>query len=247
MRRWKWAVFRRVRPPPEGFPMSHRDSALAALLAVCTAFLFFVPEAAFGQNQNALARDGLCITVPSPITSEKVTDIRNRIQAARTDANRRPSVIVFDFNPNEKDSHTSEFGGAFDLTDLIAGVSDVTTVAFVHGNLTGHAVWPALACTELVMSPAAKIGEIVPTGGSLPEVKADAILALGSQRRSGLRAVVRKMYNPDVVILEGKDKAGGVVYIDQAEKGEFEKKGGTVTNTKPVVPGGRVELYTADL
>jgi membrane-bound ClpP family serine protease len=98
------------------------------------------------------------------------------------------------------------------------------------------------------MSSGAKIGEIVPSGSPpLPAEKAKYLLTLVKNRRLGLEAVVRKMFDPAVVVLEGKDRVGGIVYIDQAERDAFEKAGGVVTNTKPVVPGGRVELYTAEL
>jgi membrane-bound ClpP family serine protease len=224
--------------------MSHRGPALAR--AFWAALLILTSGRAVAQN--AVARDGLYVAVPSPITPEKAIEIKNRIETARKDPTLAPAKIVFDFNPTDQDAHTADFGSVYGLTEYIAGISDVTTVAFVHGKVTGHAVWPALACTELVMSRSAKIGEIVvPDGPPLDDDKANLYLKMVSQRRPGQEAVIRKMFNPSVVILEGKDKAGGIVYIDQAKVDDFKKAGGVVTNTKPVVPGGRVELYSAEL
>jgi membrane-bound ClpP family serine protease len=98
------------------------------------------------------------------------------------------------------------------------------------------------------MSPDAKLGEIVPPDSpALDDKRADLYLDLVKQRREDQVDVIRKMFDPSIEIVEGRNNnGGGVVFIDLAKKKSLE---GTVavTNTKPVVPRGRVALYSAEL
>ena len=84
-------------------------TAVLALVTLCAA-------AGVSTAQDG----GLYVTVTNPVTSEGYTRIKNRIDAARSKPETRPAVIVFDFNPGDKDAATAEFGVCYDLADLIA-------------------------------------------------------------------------------------------------------------------------------
>jgi membrane-bound ClpP family serine protease len=220
--------------------MTHRGPipALAAFL------LFLALTNSSARAQNSVGANGLCVTITYPVSTPKLTDIRSRIENARRDTN-PPTRIVFDFNPNDQDAHANEFGSTFELTKLIAGITDITTIGFVHGKVSGQAVWPVLACTEIVMSPSAKIGEIVAPDAPRPDAdQTELSLKRVRSHRPGQEVLIQKMFDPDVVVMEGKDK-NGTVYFDLAKRKEFEAAGGVVQNNRPIVPGGRVVLYSA--
>ena len=96
-------------------------------LALSVAFV-----AAPAIAQNAVADSGLFVTVPNPLTSDGYTRIKNRIDAARSKPDARPSVVIFDFNPNDKDANTPDVGPCYDLGDYIAKLTDTATVGYVH-------------------------------------------------------------------------------------------------------------------
>jgi membrane-bound serine protease (ClpP class) len=124
-----------------------RGTALAALLLVAA------PAAA----QNVVPDGGLYVAVPSPIDDAAFTRVKNRIEQATP----RPSVVVFDFNPADKDAATPGYGVPMELADYIAGLHDVRTVAYVHRKVTGHTVLPVLACKEVACGPQGALGAVV--------------------------------------------------------------------------------------
>jgi membrane-bound ClpP family serine protease len=149
---------------------------LAVLCAAAAAPAQFKPE-----------RDGLWITVPNPIQSSDVVQIRKKILDAVERQHRKLEVIVFDFNPNGVPSGTGEdmFGACSDLARYIrklrlGRISDnfpqtVYTVAFVHNEVCKHTVLPVMACAELLMAEdKAKIGDVLrgQAEGLSPEEKA---------------------------------------------------------------------------
>src|SRR6266850_2658631 len=102
--------------------------------------------------QDAPPVDGLFITVHNPIT----TNVVNRVKAKTNKFLQRPDhrglVIVYDFNPDNHASGSSDYGPCHDLAAFLLDLHSVSTVAFVHNETTGHTVLPALACKEIVMS-----------------------------------------------------------------------------------------------
>lgn len=106
------------------------------------------------------ARDGLFVSVPNPITDDAVAVIELKIKEA---ARRRPlSVVVFDFNPQDQPSGASKWNSCNALAEFILnlrrgqvkGVPSLTTIAFVHNEVTRHTVLPVLACKQIIMSDA---------------------------------------------------------------------------------------------
>lgn len=210
----------------------------AALLIV--AMLTVSPTSA--QNNapapnNALVEEALFITVPSPLTGEAVTSIKERVSRARSQENKPVRKIVFDFNPDDKPASTTHFGLCFDLADGIAQLHDVTTIGFVHGTVSAHSVLPVLACKEVVMSRDSRIGPIAAEGVSpVRETGTEAVAyrnILGDSRAAQL-AAVRKMY--DAAISLGKGiKNGGPWFVDLNKPQEIKAE--NVLNARPVPYG----------
>ncbi len=206
--------------------------AMASRLAIATLILFAGSTAAFAQN--ALSDEGLFVSVPNPITSEAVARIKNRVEAARANATRPIRKAVFEFNPNGKDASTVEFGVCYELASYISRLNDLTTIAFVSGNVSGHTVLPVVACRELVMSRTSSIGDIVKAGDA---PAAQSVLAfydevLGTSREP-LRAVVRKMADKAVSLGKGQ-KNGAVYYVDLNDIEKYKKAGVTIPDTTPL-------------
>src|SRR4051812_14808323 len=108
-------------------PAASRRGPIESAAVLVLSLLLAAPALA----QNAVG-DGLFVSVPNPLTTDGYAKIKNRIDAARKQPDRRPGVIVFDFNPGEKDAAGTDFGTNYDLADYVAKLLDTTTVAYVH-------------------------------------------------------------------------------------------------------------------
>ena len=216
-----------------------RTAALAAALLHLTL--------AAASAQNAVPESGLYVTVPNPVTSDAYTRIKNRLDAARSRPETRPGVIVFDFNPADKDAATAEFGACFDLADLIAKLTDVPTVAYVHQKVGGHTVLPVLACKQLVCGPKGALGEVVAPGGEpLRPLQANGYAEVVGAAHPAYLAVARKMFDRDVQLRKGK-RGTADWFADLRDPKKLEADDVRVTDTAPLpaVPDGRVGLFTA--
>jgi membrane-bound ClpP family serine protease len=191
--------------------------------------------------QNPIGEPGLLIAVPSQLDSNTVERIRERVDAALNNPSERPSRIVFDFTPGDKDSGGAKYGPCYELAKRISDWRDVSTIAYVSRQATGHVVLPILCCNELVMSDTAKIGEVAPAGTPLPETEAFAYQTLIGKPKQGQFAVVRKMFDPGVQ-LGSATKGGGKLYVDLREKHTPD----VVVDPKPIVPAGVIGLFTSE-
>lgn len=216
------------------------------LPALLVGYVLLTTTAANAEGEGA--DDGLYITVQNPITDAANTQIKNTIDRARNQQNRRIKKIVFDFNPGGAEAATPNFGSCSDLAAYIVGLSKnngITTIAFVHGKTTRHTVLPALACVDLIMSQNAQIGEVVGPN-ELPEERHIREYAEIAGRTK--EAVVRKMLDKNVEVVEGTDTTTrNVIYVDSAlvgKEGPFETVIATRPNReKPALPRGSVGLY----
>lgn len=191
--------------------------------------------------------DGLYVSVPNPLTSEAYTRIRNRVEEARGKADHRPTVLVFDFNPQDKDAGTPLFGPCQDLGAYIAKLTDVTTVAYVHRRVTGHTVFPVVACQQLVVGPGGVLGPVVGKGEArLDKYQEGLYTSVAAADRPAYHAVVRKLFDPGVQLRKGK-KGDAAYFVDLRDQAEFEKAGVKLTDTSPLsaAPDGGTASYTA--
>src|SRR5262249_26170098 len=117
------------------------------------------------RAQEAAADEGLFITIANPITSEVVNRVKARTNRAVQRTDRRIRKIIFDFTPGRQPtggpSGTKDYGPCHDLAEFFLELQDLTTVAFVHNDVTGHTVLPVLACREIVLSAEAKLGDVL--------------------------------------------------------------------------------------
>ncbi len=191
---------------------------------------------------------GQFFDIVEPITSETVAKIRAATREF-VDANalgekgKRP-VLVFVFAPGETAPGASERGVCCDLADVISGLSGAKfTVAYVPQPLSGFAVLPAIACTEIVMGPAASLGPITPEGRAYDAAYSGYVRTLA----------VRKTRDPDLLqgmldrdadlrLVRTADKA--VHYVLAENLPEFQRAH-QVIDERPAWDGGLRGVLTA--
>jgi membrane-bound serine protease (ClpP class) len=198
--------------------------------------------------QEAVIEDGLFITVPNPITSEGVNTIMNKVRDARKPGHQLKHV-VFDFNPDNLPAGTSSYGPCHDLADYILGLHDVITIAFVRNDVTRHTVLPVLACQDLVMAPQARLGDVLglkedPQAQPAPLKQDQELFYKQVTRNQAHWAIVRKMLNRNLEVLEGRSKkANSVWYVVRGEEMAEEVR---VVQPAAVLRAGEIGLLTAN-
>ncbi|HEV8058842.1 MAG TPA: NfeD family protein [Gemmataceae bacterium] len=211
---------------------------LIGVLSVCLA----APSAL--RAQAPVREEGLFIALQPPISR----DVVNRVKAATERAleAKDPPIrkIVYDFNPGGRASTSTDYGDCRDLADYLLKRRTIKTIAFVHGEVTGHAVLPVLACQEIVMSRDALLGDAL--RGSKESLEEDQIRFYENVSRGRKpTAVILKMVDPAVSLVEAARMEGGgaKTFIDARRRAEEQKRGILATNKEPIVPAGAIALY----
>ncbi len=160
--------------------------------------------------QNAT---GLYVPVPSPITSDVVTHVKSQVNThLESQVRARPAAIIFDFTPDGKAASTPELGTCRNLAAFIQQTqrqANTTTVAFVHGKISGYTVLPALTCKELIMSKDAVLGEVTAPGVD-PIQQPDKEYFRFYFDRPAQFALVQKLYDPEVKLRRGQSRQANV-------------------------------------
>lgn len=221
------------------------------------ALLLTLTVASLAPAQPAPRVEGLFISVENPITEDVSRRIRNvtttAVQRHRDDQQNRDAAqrsvlkIVLDFTPDNRPANSTTFAGCLELSEHLLTLQDVITIAFVHGEVSRHSVLPVLACKEIVMSSEAKIG---PVAGDReerpPTAPQEAAYADVIRGRNRIPAVVLKLLDPSMEILEARNrKTGDIWFIDSRREAEEAKEGFTVTQREPIVGKGPAVYTTA--
>jgi len=229
-----------------GMKAFHRmvSSHMSALLAVVCVFL------TTGSSRGEEAVDGHFESVQNPITTVTVDQMKNRIDQALNRPGMRVRKVVFDFNPGDGEAATSDYFSCSKLAEYINTLKNngIQTIAFVHGKTSRHSVLPVLACTDLVMSHDAKIGEVAGPDDNVPQRQRQAqeYAEIAGKSRE---AVVLKMLDKNVEVVLGTEGANNPIYVDSAKAGKagtpfegvFVAKGGDI-----IVPRGGIGLYNTE-
>ena len=150
------------------------------------------------------------IKLDGPIDSSMKQYVARRIEQARQE---QVNLIFFKLN-----SEGGEDLAADGLADLISGIKDMKTVAFIDDRALGLSSLVALACHELVLNKGAELGDIsqviVGRGSvfSLSEAQRQAIsnrAATLAELRGHPPAVARAMVDPELEVVEATDNKTG--------------------------------------
>src|SRR5262249_31383384 len=145
---------------PRGASMdtATRDTVKRAVRYVGLFVAAFLLPCAPAAADAGPADDGVFINVYSPITTEVVNRVKARTALALARKDRSIRTLIYDFNPDGS-SCTRSFGECSELANYLRQLQDVKTVAFVHHSVTGHTVLPVLACSDIIMSRDAELGD----------------------------------------------------------------------------------------
>src|SRR5262249_331626 len=126
--------------------------------------------------------------------------------------------------PGDTAPGASGFGACYDLASLIskdlAGAK--LTVAYVPHPLTGYAVLPAVACTELVMGKAASLGPITPEGQPVEAALPEPVRFLAVRKARGPDLLLGMLdRDADLRVIQTADKA--VHYVMAERMKDFAK------------------------
>jgi membrane-bound ClpP family serine protease len=225
--------------------MTKRIASSTGYLGVALLSLSLPAAPTWGQAPPAPERvKALFVTVPQPLDSDLVNWVK--AQTTRFVNHEGPGVkVVYDFNPNGAPCASNDYGVNYNLAKFLLNdpsLQNVTTIAFVRSEVTGHRVLPVLACKEIVMADKGKLGPVLHDHGLLEPSEKDFYEYL-ARRRGLFPAVVLKMLDKDVVLMRGKLK-DDPWYIDARRRDEEVKKGFVPERLVPGIAQGQTEGYS---
>lgn len=168
------------------------------------------------------------IQVEGPLDMVKKSYLSRRIEQARQE---KVNLVFFQFN---------SLGGldtaADAVADMIAGIKDMKTVAFIDDRAIGVAALAALACNDIVFRKGAQMGDVhqivTGRGGQVQDLDDRQIQSLArraanlAEQKGHPIAVARAIVDPALVVFEATDtKTGGSCMVlesqIQAEPGRY--------------------------
>jgi membrane-bound serine protease (ClpP class) len=169
------------------------------------------------------------IKIEGPLDTIQESYLRRRIAQARQE---QVNLIFFELNsPGGLETPANN------IADLLSGLKDMKTVAFVNDRALGVTSLVALACDEIVFSKSGRMGDarqrVTGSGpNNVEDFSSELLEQIATQaseiaRRKGHpEAIARAMVDPDVVVHQARDnKTGAVVFVLQkqvdSEPGRF--------------------------
>lgn len=186
-------------------------------------------------GQDAAAPAVHLVRVLLPLTGSADTDIKRTVMKlveSLEDGNQRP-LVIFEFSSRAgRSAESTEFERALSLARFLTGgeLQGLRTIAYLPESVHGHAVLVVLACEQVVMAPAAELGDAGVIETVIDDSLRGAYKDIGGRRRilpvplvMGMldRALaVYRVETPDDVLfvheeqLEQLTAAGEVVRVD---------------------------------
>jgi membrane-bound serine protease (ClpP class) len=215
-------------------------------------FVNLVCASASAQRSAAVPEPtpGQIISVIEPINNEQITRIRAEAlhllnqNTSKKEKGTRP-ILVFEFLAGETAPGTSEIGVCYDLASFIsrdlAGAK--LTVGFVPKPLSGYAVLPVVACTEIVMGSSSTLGPITPEGQPFDAAWRDPVRALALRNTRDPDLLIGMLdRDADLRLIRTADKT--VHYVLATNVKEFLKSH-QVIEDEPAWEGGQRGVLTA--
>jgi membrane-bound ClpP family serine protease len=207
------------------------------------------------RAQDTTAEQSIFVTVRNSITSEEFSRVKGITSAARERYHKAGQKgrlkIIYDFNPDNQRAGSSLFGDCLELASYILSLNDVTTIAYVHKDVSRHTVLPVLACQEIVMAPDddVHLGNVFPDAEEQPPVDVEQFYKNNrvhfyeevARRRGRCPAIVLKMLDKNMEVLRGTRPDGSVWYVDRRRQKDENL---AAVQPEPVLPAGSAAFYT---
>ena len=227
-----------------------RATRWLAVAAICIGVPTASPITVWAQSatQEAAPRTAQLIEVPLPITGTVDTQIKQQIDqilAQRASLDPRPIIILEFAGGEDQASEKSEFERSLSLARYLASdrLGNARTVAFVAGNLRGHAILPVLACEELMINPDAEIGQAGVEESFIDRTMRSSYVEIAERRLTIQPAIAVGMLDPQATVLRVQTVDDKVHYILQEE---LETLGQSTTFSKvdSLVAAGDMARFT---
>jgi membrane-bound serine protease (ClpP class) len=224
-----------------------------AILVVAALAVWVALDCEVRAQQPAVApasSPGQFFPIVEPITHETIARVRaatrQLVDRNATAAEGSRPILIFEFSGGDVAPGTSEFGVCYDLATLIsrelAGAK--LTVAYVSQPLSGYAVLPAIACTEIVMSSTASLGPITADGKSVDPVVKEGVKLLAMRKTRDPDLLLGMLdRDADLRVVKTSDKA--VYYVMPENMPQFLETHHVVGEPRPAWDGGQRGILTA--
>lgn len=186
------------------------------------------------------------IKIDGQLEPSKVSYLARRIDQARRD---QINLIFF-----EIDSPGGLVETADAVADLIAGVNDMKTVAYVNDRALGVSALIPLACRDIVIKQSGRMGDVrrlITSRGRFEPLSEDQILGLSrkaaflAEQKGHPTAVAQAMVDPALEVVEALDQQTGATRLLLRE--EAEAGGDRFQNLQTrKEPGARITLSGDD-
>ncbi len=150
------------------------------------------------------------IPLEGPLDAIMVSYLSKRVEQARQE---KANLLILQINsPGGNDTVIDS------LADLVAGIKDMKTVAYIEDRAVGLAALLPLACRDIVFKKGSRMGDVrqvIGSDGLLHDLSEGQISGLGGKAELWARlrvhpeAVARAMVDPDSEVLEAKDAKTG--------------------------------------
>jgi hypothetical protein len=190
------------------------------------------------------------VSVPLPLSGTADTQLIGKLDkllAELPGGDARPIVVLEFATSPDQTGFTGDFERALALARYLASdrFGRVRTVAYVPGVLEGHAVLAVMACEEIIVAPAARLGAAGRGERFIDPTMKAAYREIAERRRTIPAPLVLGMLDPDAAVVEVQLVGGGTSYVlpDELEKLRAEAK---VWKENRVVPAGEFVTLTGN-
>lgn len=193
-------------------------------------------------ESNTIAQDppatppriGWRVEVPLPITQATSASVLDQLVAIAGESGQVGGegrrTVVLDFQDETSDGAATVFEDALQLSRSLArsNLRSLRLVAYVNGDVRGHAVLPILACDALVIGSGASIGDaaIAEGGGDGDETVVLSYRTVAARRAVFPEAVAEALVRPSVELVQATTLEGTRRFVSGEELDELRRGGG---------------------
>lgn len=227
----------------------HTQTAHCLLLAALLSHpAWSAEEQAQEAEPGSLARAARLIRVPVPIVGSVDTRVKQaitRLVDQWSAASERPVLILEFWPPEDETAGTgTEFERALSLARFLTSdkIERVRTVAYLPRSIRGHAVLPVIACEEIIMHPAAVLGEAGVDETSISQTVRQGYEEIANRRRTVPPPVALGMLDRQLKVYKAATP-GGTRYVNE-EQLEALQKETNVQSLDTIVAVGDLGSFT---